>query len=71
MTPEERTHARRVFEESLAKVQQQYVTTEDILVEARMEDDTGRTLIVARYKLYMDGRVECFEVLDEVLWPRV
>jgi hypothetical protein len=71
LTPEERTQARRVFEESLAKVQQQYAPEEDVMVEARMPDAAGHDTLVARYKLYVDGRVECFEVLDEVLWPSV
>jgi hypothetical protein len=39
------------------------------MVEARMPDATGREVVVARYKLYVDGRIECFQVLDEVLWP--
>jgi hypothetical protein len=66
-----RIHARRIFEEALQKVQQQYAPTADVMVEARMPDATGQSVIVARYKLYTDGRMECFEVLDEVLWPRV
>lgn len=65
----ERLHARRVFEETLAKVQQQYAPTEDFMVEATIPDATGQPVVVARYKLYVDGRVECFEILDEVLWP--
>jgi hypothetical protein len=69
LTRAERARARRVFEESLAKVQQQYAPTEDVMVEARMPDATGQSVLVARYKLYTDGRIECFEVLDEVLWP--
>jgi len=27
--------------------------------------------VVARYKLCADGRIECFEVLDAVLWPNL
>ena len=64
-----RLRARRVFEETLAKVQRQYAPTEDVMVEATMPDAMGQTIVVARYKLYIDGRIECFEVLDEVLWP--
>jgi hypothetical protein len=66
-----RARARRVFEETLATMQAQYVPTEDVMVEARMPDATGRDSVVARYKLYVDGRIECFEVLDEVLWPHL
>jgi hypothetical protein len=66
---EDRAHARRVFEETLAKVQAEYAPTEDVMVEARMPDGTGQPIVVARYKLYVDGRMECFQVLDEVLWP--
>lgn len=67
----DRTHARRVFEETLAKVQAQYAPVKDVMVEAHALDATGQTIVVARYKLYVDGRIECFEVLDEVLWPNV
>ena len=67
----DRVQARRVFEESLAKVQQQYALMEEGFVDVQAEDATGQTVVVARYKLYVEGRVECFEVLDEVLWPRV
>lgn len=65
----ERAHARRVFEETLAKVQQQYAPTEDVMVEATIPDGTGHIVVVARYKLHVDGQIECFEILDEVLWP--
>jgi hypothetical protein len=64
-----RAHARRVFEEALARVQREYTPAEDVMAEARYEDAEGRSVVVARYKLYTDGRVECFDVLDEVLWP--
>jgi hypothetical protein len=67
----DRARARRVFEETLAKVQARYAPTEDFMVEARLPDGTGATIVVARYKLYVDGRVECFQVLDEVLWPNL
>ena len=67
----ERVQARRVFEETLAKVQQQYAPTEDVMVEARMPDASGQQVVVARYKLYVAGHFECFQVLDEVLWPTV
>jgi hypothetical protein len=65
----ERLRARRVFEETLQQVQERYAPTENFLVEARLPDATGQTVVVARYKLYVDGRIECFEVLDDVLWP--
>lgn len=65
----DRLQARRVFEETLATVQATYQPSEDVMVEATMPDATGKTVVVARYKCYMDGRVECFEILDEVLWP--
>lgn len=65
----ERLRARRVFEETLAKVQREYAPSEDVMVEATMPDATGQTVVVARYKCYTDGRVECFEILDEVVWP--
>lgn len=67
--PALRLQARRVFEETLAKVSQQYAPMEDVMLEATMPDETGRTVVVARYKVHTDGRVECFDVLDEVLWP--
>lgn len=67
----DRVQARRVFEETLQKVQRQYAPTEDVMVEAQALDEAGRPVVVARYKLYVDGRIECFEILDEVLWPSV
>ena len=70
MDARERLQARRVFEETLAKVQQQYAPTQDCMVEATLPDALGHPMVVARYKLYTDGRIECFEVLDDVLWPR-
>jgi hypothetical protein len=65
----ERIRARKVFEETLAKVQERYAPTEDFMVEATSPDHTGRAVVVARYKVFVDGRFECFEVLDAVLWP--
>lgn len=65
----ERRQARRVFEETLHKVQQQYAPTEDCMVDATIPDATGQPVVVARYKLSVDGRIECFEILDAVLWP--
>jgi hypothetical protein len=62
-------HARRVFEETLIAAQAKYQPPEDLMVEATMPNAHGEVVVVARYKLYRDGRVECFEVLDEVLWP--
>lgn len=65
----DRALMRRIFEESLRKAQQKYAPTEDLMVEATALNDEGQTVVVARYKLYVDGRVECFELLDEALWP--
>jgi hypothetical protein len=65
----DRAHLRRVFEESLAQVQAKYAPEEDVMVEARALNDQGQSVVVARYKLYVDGRMECFAVLDDVLWP--
>jgi hypothetical protein len=65
----DRVHARRVFEETLQKVQRQYALTEEGMVDVQAQDAEGRQVVVARYKLHVDGRVECFEILDEVLWP--
>jgi hypothetical protein len=61
--------ARRLFEEVLVKMQQRYAPAEDVMVEARAENAHGQSVVVARYKLYVDGRIECFQVLDEALWP--
>jgi hypothetical protein len=69
MSPEDRAHKRRIFEEALAMAQQKYAPTEDVMVEAKAVNDAGQTVVVARYKLYVDGRIECFELLDEALWP--
>lgn len=66
---ETRQQARRVFEEALVNVQAKYAPAEDFMVQAQALDDTGASVVVARYKLYVDGRIECFEVLDAVLWP--
>ena len=65
----DRAHVRRVFEETLARVQEQYALTEEGFVDVQAHDATGQMVVVARYKLCVDGRVECFQVLDEVLWP--
>jgi hypothetical protein len=67
--PLDRVQARRVFEETLRAVQAKYAPTEDVMVEALAPDEHGASVVVARYKCYTDGRVECFQVLDEVLWP--
>jgi hypothetical protein len=66
---EDRVKARRIFEETLRKVQQQYMPTEDFIVDAQIEDANGNPVVVARYKIYVDGRIACFQILDEVLWP--
>jgi hypothetical protein len=65
----DRVRARRAFEETLRNVQQQFAPVEDFMVEATMPNDAGQVVVVARYKLSVDGRVECFELLDEALWP--
>jgi hypothetical protein len=67
--PNDRAHARRVFEETIARVMAEYTPAEDVIVDAKALDATGQSVVVARYKLHVDGRIECFEVLDEVLWP--
>jgi hypothetical protein len=67
--PNDRAQQRRVFEETIVKVMAAYAPAEDVLVEAKALDETGQSVVVARYKLYVDGRIECFEVFDEVLWP--
>jgi len=67
----DRAHARRVFEETITRVMAESVPTEDVLVEARALNDQGQQIVVARYKLHSDGRIECFEILDDVLWPSV
>jgi hypothetical protein len=61
--------ARQIFEETLRRAQAQYQPMEDVMVEARTTNAQGEVVVVARYKLYVDGRVECFELLDAVLWP--
>jgi len=65
----DRAHARQIFEETIARVMAEYAPAEDVLVEAKALDDMGQSIVVARYKLHADGRIECFEVLDEALWP--
>jgi hypothetical protein len=65
----DRVRARRVFEETLRNVQQTFAPAEDFMVDATARNEAGQTVVVARYKLYVDGRVECFELLDEALWP--
>jgi hypothetical protein len=62
---------RRVFEETMAQVMAEYAPVEDVLVEAQALNDQGQQIVVARYKLCADGRIECFEVLDAVLWPNL
>jgi len=66
---EDRAQQRRVFEETIARVMAEYAPAEDVLVDAKALDERGQSVVVARYKLHVDGRIECFEVLDEVLWP--
>jgi hypothetical protein len=69
MTRAEYQKARRVFEDTLAKMQRAYAPEEDVLLEATATDEAGQIITVARYKVYVDGRIECFEILDHVLWP--
>jgi uncharacterized protein (DUF2267 family) len=64
-----RQHARRVFEDTLETMRQRYVPERDVMVDATMPGPDGRVVVLARYKLYTDGHYECFEVLDDVLWP--
>jgi hypothetical protein len=64
-------HARRVFEETLAAVNRRYAPEEDVMLDAVATDETGHEVIVARYKVYTDGRIECFEILNDVLWPNL
>lgn len=65
----DRARIRRIFEESLRMTQETYAPTEDVMVEATALNDAWQRVVVARYKLHVDGRLECFEVLDEALWP--
>jgi hypothetical protein len=67
----DRAQQRRVFEETIAKVMAEYAPAEDVIVDALAPDEMGQQVVVARYKLYVDGRIECFQVLDEVLWPNL
>jgi hypothetical protein len=69
MTSTARAHYRRIFEEALTRAQVTYAPTKDVMVEATIPNAAGQPEVVARYKLSVDGRVECFEVLDAVLWP--
>jgi len=66
-----RTKARRIFEEALATAVQKYLPVEDVMVQAQALNAEGQRVVVARYKLHVDGRIECFEVLDDVLWPHL
>jgi len=65
----DRAQARRVFEETLATMQAEYQAPEDFMVEAVLTNDAGEQVVVARYKIFVDGHFECFELLDDVLWP--
>ena len=67
--PLDRAQARRVFEETLQTTLQRYALAEDAIVEAHAPNEAGVSVVIARYKVHTDGRVECFQVLDEVLWP--
>jgi hypothetical protein len=70
MSTADRTKARRIFEEAIAATLATYgPPAEEGLLEAQARDEAGGLVVVARYKLYTDGRVECFQILDEVLWP--
>jgi hypothetical protein len=67
----DRAQMRRVFEETITRVMAESVPTDDVLVEAQALNDQGQQIVVARYRLCADGRIECFEILDDVLWPSV
>lgn len=67
----DRAQQRRVFEETMAKVMAEYAPAEDVIVEAKALDETGQSIVVARYKLHVDGWIECFQILDEILWPNL
>lgn len=66
-----RAEARRIFEEALATAMHTYAPVEDLMLEARARNVQGEIVMVARYKVHVDGRIECFEVLDDVLWPNL
>ena len=60
----DRQQARHVFEETLTKMMAQYVPDENALLAAQVGD-----VPVAYYRVSTDGRWECHQVLDELLWP--
>jgi hypothetical protein len=67
----DRTAVRQMLDDVTRKMQGLYAAPEDVLFEARVENAEGRTVLVVCYKLSTDGRVECFEMLDEALWPHL
>ena len=62
---------RRVFEDALTMVTATYAPDQDAMVDACAPNAAGVFVVVARYKLYRDGRWQCFEILDDVLWPEL
>jgi hypothetical protein len=58
-----------VFEATLATTCQRYAPEIDCMVEAILPGPEGHPVVLARYKIFTDGHYECFEVLDDVLWP--
>jgi hypothetical protein len=64
-----RVQARRVFEETLRTTLAQYVPTTEGMLDAVWDSPAGTRHVVARYKVYPDGHFECFEVLEDALWP--
>lgn len=69
LTRAEYLQARRVFEATLEAMQHAYQAPEDFMVDATATDATGAQIVVARYKIYTDGRIQCFEVLHADYWP--
>jgi hypothetical protein len=64
-----RAQARRVFEETLRVMLERYTLATDEMLEAVWDSPDGTRHLVARYKVYTDGHFECFDVLEDALWP--
>jgi hypothetical protein len=71
MDGQERQETRRAFEARLHKAMQTCVVCEEVVVEVSAVNAARDCVVVARYKLLTDGQIECFDVLDEALWPTV
>jgi hypothetical protein len=69
MDRETRQRYRRLFEDTLRKVSETHVPVTDMLVEAQAPTADGVMQVVAIYKIYRDGHCDCFQVLDDALWP--